>query len=88
MKFVINLQHVFGFLQVLRFPPPIKTCRHDRTEILLKVTLNTITLTPKNHKGKKTSNSRKDKQCNGQTNKNKKIKNCQQNTKQKTEEPH
>ena len=36
------------FLQVLRFPPPIKvsstnkTDRHDITEILLKVALNTI----------------------------------------------
>jgi hypothetical protein len=32
-----------GFLYVLWFPPPIKLTRHDRTEILLKVALNTIT---------------------------------------------
>jgi hypothetical protein len=36
IKFVSDLQQVGGFLQV----------RHDITEILLKVTLNTITLTP------------------------------------------
>jgi hypothetical protein len=35
---------VSGFLRVLRFPPAIKHC-HDVTEILLKVMLNTITLT-------------------------------------------
>ena len=29
---------------MLRFPPPIKTCHHNITEILLKVALNTITL--------------------------------------------
>jgi hypothetical protein len=29
---------------VLRFPPPIKTNRHDIAEILLKVALNTINL--------------------------------------------
>jgi hypothetical protein len=33
------------FLRACRFPPPRKTDRHDITEILLKVTLNTI-----NHK--------------------------------------
>ena len=34
------------FLRVLQFPPPIKLSdRHDITEILLKVALNTITLT-------------------------------------------
>ena len=32
------------FLRVLPFPPPNKTNRHDITEILLKVALNTITL--------------------------------------------
>jgi hypothetical protein len=32
------------FLRVLLFPPPIKTYKHDITEILLKVALNTITL--------------------------------------------
>ena len=44
MKFVCDLRKVGGFLQVLRFPPPIKTDGHDKIEILLKVTLNTITL--------------------------------------------
>jgi len=52
MKFVINLRHVVVFLRVLRFPPPITTGRHDMTEILLKIALNTITITPENHKGK------------------------------------
>jgi hypothetical protein len=42
IKFVSDLRQVGGFLRVLRFPPPIKTDRHDITEILLKVTLNTI----------------------------------------------
>ena len=37
IKFVSDLRQVGGFLRVLRFPP-----RHDITEILLKVTLNTI----------------------------------------------
>jgi hypothetical protein len=32
------------FLKVLRFPPPIKIDRHDITELLLKVALNTIIL--------------------------------------------
>jgi len=40
-KFVSDLWQVGGFL---RFPPPIKTDRHDVTEILLKVALNTIIL--------------------------------------------
>jgi hypothetical protein len=31
-----------GFLRVLRIPPPTKTDRHDITEILLNVALNTI----------------------------------------------
>ena len=44
IKFVSDLRQVSGFLGVLRFPPPIKTDRHDITEILLKVALNTITL--------------------------------------------
>ena len=43
IKFVSDLQQVSGFLQVLRFPPPIKTDRHDIAEILLKVALNIIT---------------------------------------------
>jgi len=47
MKFVSDLRQVGGFLQVLQFPP---TGRHDMIEILLKVMLNTITLTPKNKK--------------------------------------
>ena len=45
IKFVSDLLHVTGFLQVLWFPPPIKPVRHDITEILLKVALNTINLT-------------------------------------------
>jgi hypothetical protein len=31
--------------RVLRFPPPIKLTAHDITEMLMKVVLNTITLT-------------------------------------------
>ena len=42
IKFVSDLWQVGGFLRVLRFPPPNKTDRHDITEILLKVALNTI----------------------------------------------
>jgi hypothetical protein len=45
IKFVSDLRHVGGFLGVLRFPPPIQTDRRDITEILLKVALNTISLT-------------------------------------------
>jgi hypothetical protein len=45
IKFVSDLWQEGGFLQVLWFPPPIKTDRHDITEILLKVALNIITLT-------------------------------------------
>jgi hypothetical protein len=48
MKFVSDLQQVGGFLQVLRFPPPIKLS-HDITEILLKVALNTIEQTNKKY---------------------------------------
>ena len=48
IKFVSDLRQVGGFLRVLRFPPLIKkTDRHDIAEILLKVTLKTITLTLK-----------------------------------------
>jgi hypothetical protein len=36
IKFVSDLRQVGGFLRVLRFPPPIKTDRHDITEKLLK----------------------------------------------------
>jgi hypothetical protein len=39
IKFASDLWQVSGFL---RFPSPIKTDRHDITEILLKVALNTI----------------------------------------------
>ena len=42
---VSNLRQVGGFLRILRFPPPIKTDRHDIPEILLKVALNTINQT-------------------------------------------
>jgi hypothetical protein len=42
MKFVSDLRQVGGFLRVLRFPPP--TARHEITEILLKMALNTIKL--------------------------------------------
>jgi hypothetical protein len=45
IKFVSDLQQVGGFLRILWFPPPIKTDCHDITETLLKVSLNTITLT-------------------------------------------
>ena len=46
-KFVCDMQQVGGFLQILQFPPPNtnKNDLHDITEILLKVALNTITLT-------------------------------------------
>jgi len=47
IKFVSDLRLVRGFLRVLWFPPPKKSSRHDITEILLKVALNTITLTLK-----------------------------------------
>ena len=40
-----DLWQVGGFLLILRFPPPIKLTRHDITEILLKVALNTINQT-------------------------------------------
>ena len=39
IKFVSDLRKVGGFL---RRPPAIKLTRHDITEILLKVALNTI----------------------------------------------
>ena len=42
IKFVSDLQQVGGFLQ---FPPTNKTDRHDITGTLLKVVLNTISLT-------------------------------------------
>jgi hypothetical protein len=40
IKFVSDLRQVGCFL---RFPPPKTNDRHDVTEILLKVALNTIT---------------------------------------------
>ena len=43
MKFVSDLRQVSGFLRVLWFPPTTKT------EILLKVVLNTITITTEGH---------------------------------------
>ena len=45
IKFVSDLRQVGGFLRVLQFPPPIKLTVAIYTEILLKVALNTITLT-------------------------------------------
>ena len=45
IKFVSNLRQVSDFLRVLRFPPQIRIVRHDITEILLKLVLNTINQT-------------------------------------------
>ena len=45
IKFVSDLWQICGFLHVLRFHPSNKTDLHELTEILLKVALNTITLT-------------------------------------------
>jgi hypothetical protein len=42
IKFVSDLRQVGGFLWILLFPSTNKTDRHDITEILLKVTLNTL----------------------------------------------
>ena len=42
IKFVSDLWQVDGLLRVLRFPPRIQTDRHEITEILLKVALDTI----------------------------------------------
>ena len=47
IMFVSDLWQVGGFVRVLRFPPPIKTDRHDVAEILLKVALNTNKQTSK-----------------------------------------
>ena len=41
IKFVVELQQAGVFIWVLQFPPPKKNDRHDITEILLKVALNT-----------------------------------------------
>ena len=38
IKIVSDLRQVGGFLQVLRFPSPNKTDRHNIAEILLKAT--------------------------------------------------
>jgi hypothetical protein len=46
IKFVSDLRQVSSFLRVFWFPPPIKTDRHDITEILLKVVLNSKTKSP------------------------------------------
>jgi hypothetical protein len=45
-KFVSDLPQVGGFLRVLMDYSTNKPDRHEITEILLKVTLNTITITP------------------------------------------
>jgi hypothetical protein len=45
IKFVGVLQQVGGFLWILRVSSTNNTDHHDITEILLKVALNTITLT-------------------------------------------
>ena len=44
IKFVSDLWQIGGFLRVLRFPPPIKLTDYI-AKILLKVAINTITLT-------------------------------------------
>ena len=49
IKFISDLRQVGGFPRVIRFSSPQKTDRHDITEILLKVALNTI-----NHNHKQT----------------------------------
>jgi hypothetical protein len=46
LKFVIDMGQVGGFLRVNAVSPANKTDRHDINEILLKVALTTITLTP------------------------------------------
>jgi hypothetical protein len=45
IKYVRDLQQVSDFLWVLPIPPPIKLTVDDIAEILLKVALNTITIT-------------------------------------------
>jgi hypothetical protein len=45
IKLVSDLRQVGGFLRVLRFPPPIKTDRHDIAAIVLNVAISTITQT-------------------------------------------
>jgi hypothetical protein len=46
IKFVSDLWQIGGVLRVLWFVPPIILTTVIFTEILLKVVLNTITLTP------------------------------------------
>ena len=46
IKFVSDLWQIGGFLRALWLPQPIKLTTTILTEILLKVVLNTITLTP------------------------------------------
>jgi len=45
ITFGSELRQIGGFLRVFWFPPQIKLNRHDITEILLKVVLNTINQT-------------------------------------------
>ena len=45
IKFVGVLRQASGFLWVFQFPPSNRTDCHDLTEILLKVAINTTTLT-------------------------------------------
>ena len=46
IKFASDLRQVGSFLRELRFHPPIKLTTKIKTEILLKVTSNTITQNP------------------------------------------
>ena len=48
INFVSDLQQVGGFLQILCVSSTNETDRYDMIEILLKVALNTIALTPSN----------------------------------------
>ena len=45
IEFVSDLRGVGGFFRVLWFPPPKKNDRREITEILLKVALNSTTIT-------------------------------------------
>ena len=45
ITFVSDLRQVCGFPRILRFPPPIKLTAMIKTEILLKVTLKTVSKT-------------------------------------------
>ena len=46
IKFVFDLRQVGGFPRVLSLSSTNKTDRHDTAEILLKLVLNTITVSP------------------------------------------